>query len=356
MEQEAARLFGQNNTATEAGTAGSIKAGQVTTIKAPYRGEVPAQTARQNAAPVQVSNDSLTAAQNRIAGARGLESSMPGQSFKSSLKNAYKGVFKAAKGAQVDGMTFRGQPYTVDINSNVPGKVISDVNLTAEKLALLDNLTEVVQNGTYVGSGEYVQHSGKKKPTLRYDYLETPVTINGEQYIAKFDVEVLPGVNNYRTHQIVKMDLIPTGASLAGPTPVASSAVSSPSEGMHPLNVDPNIAQNAENVNTQGQGDVLSQILFGGKRADMNTLTEAQQNAVYAANEAGSVGMDAAGKVFEIDPEQHIDQRGREDIASRKVNAFQFDHPQLHPYYKAAAETLLTELYGAKLADAVAFF
>lgn len=63
----------------------------------------------------------------------------------------------------VSGVTFEGKPYTVDINSNVPGKVISDPNLTAEKLALLDILPQVVENGEYVGSGEYVQHSSKKK-------------------------------------------------------------------------------------------------------------------------------------------------------------------------------------------------
>ena len=61
-------------------------------------------------------------------------------------------MFKAAKGVPVEGVTFDGQPYLVDINSNVPGKVISDPNLSAEKLALLDVLPEVVRNGEYVGS------------------------------------------------------------------------------------------------------------------------------------------------------------------------------------------------------------
>lgn len=87
----------------------------------------------------------------------------------------------------------------------------------------------------------------------------------------------------------------------------------------------------------------MSQILFGGKRADMNTLTETQQNAVYAANEAGTVGMDAAGKVFEIDPERHIDRRTAENVGNRGVNAFQFDHPELQHYYRQAAEDLIAD-------------
>ena len=324
-------------------TAENIRVGQATTIKKPYKGEVPTQTQRQNTAPVQVSSEALTRAQNSIAGARGLESSLPGQSFKSTLKNVYKSIFKPAKGVVVEGATFNGQPYTVDIGNKVLGKVISDTKLTPEKLALLGNVSEVVQNGTYVGSGEYTQHSGKDRPTIRYDYFETPVSINGESYIAKFDVEVVPGANNYRTHQVVKMDLTPTEASLVGPEPTASSAASSPVEGTRPLNANDSIAQGAENVKNGASRDILSEVLFGKKRADMDTLTPEQQNAIYQANEAGTVGMDATGKVFQIDPELHIDRRRMETVGGRDVNAFQFDHPELHRYYQEAANALIAD-------------
>ena len=246
---------GAQNAAPGAETAENIRVGQATTIKKPYKGEVPTQTQRQNTAPVQVSSEALTQAQNSIAGARGLESSLPGQSFKSTLKNVYKSIFKPAKGVVVEGASFGGQPYAVDINNNVPGKVISDVNLTAEKLSLLSNLPDVVRNGTYVGSGEYTQHSGRNRPGVRYDYFETPVQINGTDYIAKFDVEVLPGANNYRTHQVIKMDLTPAEARLAGPAPVPSSAASSPVEGTRPLNANDSIAQGAENVKNGGAAE-----------------------------------------------------------------------------------------------------
>ncbi len=334
---------GTQNAAPVVETAENIRVGQATTIKKPYRGEVPTQTQRQNTAPVQVSSDALAQAQNSIAGARGLESSLPGQSFKSTLKNVYKSIFKPAKGVVVEGTSFGGQPYAVDINNNVPGKVISDVNLTAEKLSLLSNLPDVVRNGTYVGSGEYTQHSGRNRPGVRYDYFETPVQINGTDYIAKFDVEVLPGANNYRTHQVIKMDLTPAEARLAGPAPVPSSAASSPVEGTRPLNANDSIAQGAENVKNGGSRDILSEVLFGKKRADLNTMTEAQQDAVFQANEEGTVGMDATGKVFQIDPEQHIDRRRMETVGSRDVNAFQFDHPELHRYYQEAANALIAD-------------
>ena len=334
---------GAQNAASGAEAAENVRAGQVTTIKKPYKGEVPTQTQRRNTAPVQVSSEALTRAQNSIAGARGLESSFPVQSFKSTLKNVYKSIFKPAKGVVVEGATFNGHPYTVDIGNKVLGKVISDTKLTPEKLALLGNVSEVVQNGTYVGSGEYTQHSGKDRPTIRYDYFETPVSINGESYIAKFDVEVVPGANNYRTHQVVKMDLTPTEASLVGPEPTASSAASSPVEGTRPLNANDSIAQGAKNVKNGASRDILSEVLFGRKRADLNTMTEAQQDAIFRANEEGNVGMDATGKVFQIDPEQHIDRRRMETVGGRDVNAFQFDHPELHHYYQEAANALIAD-------------
>lgn len=243
---------GAQNAAPGVETAENIRVGQATTIKKPYKGEVPTQTQRQNTAPVQVSRDALAQAQNSIAGARGLESSLPGQSFKSTLKNVYKSIFKPAKGVVVEGASFGGQPYAVDINNTVPGKVISDPNLTAEKLAVLGDLTEIVQNGNYVGSGEYVPHGDKKKLTVRFDYFETPVTIDGNQYIASFDVEVFPNTNNYRTHKLNKMELSPVTNADVGPAPTASVVETTPVEGTRPLNANDSIAQGAENVKNGG--------------------------------------------------------------------------------------------------------
>lgn len=108
-------------------------------------------------------------------------------------------------------------------------------------------------------------------------------------------------------------------------------------------NLDSNIAQGAENVKNGGSRDILSEVLFGRKRADLNTMTEAQQDAVFRANEEGTVGMDATGKVFQIDPEQHIDRRRMDTVGGRDVNAFQFDHPELHRYYQEAANALIAD-------------
>lgn len=276
---------GAQNAAPGVETAENIRVGQATTIKKPYKGEVPTQTQRQNTAPVQVSIEALTRAQNSIAGARGLESSLPGQSFKSTLKNVYKSIFKPAKGVVVEGTAFGGQPYAVDIPNSVPGKVISDTNLTAEKLALLDNLPDVVRNGTYVGSGEYVPHGSKTKKTVRFDYFEAPVEINGKQYIASFDVEAFPDVNNYRTHKLNEIELSPMTNADTGRDPAANAMRTVPVEGTRPLNVNDSIAQGAENVKNGGAAgfDTPGDAKAGAVNTPFDTM-QAKSEEFYPVN------------------------------------------------------------------------
>ena len=100
---------------------------------------------------------------------------------------------------------------------------------------------------------------------------------------------------------------------------------------------------NISQAEAKSNRDILSEVLFGKKRANMDAMTPEQQNAIYQANEAGTVGMDATGKVFQIDPEQHIDRRRMETVGGRDVNAFQFDHPELHRYYQEAANALIAD-------------
>ena len=42
-------------------------------------------------------------------------------------------------------------------------------------------------------------------------------------------------------------------------------------------------------------------------------------------------------------PENHIDNRTTENVKNRSVKAFQFDYPQLHPYYVQAAQALMED-------------
>lgn len=129
------------------------------------------------------------------------------------------------------------------VNKNAVGKAISDPNLTAEKLAVFDVIEDIVSNAEYVGSGKYVKHSTKQKNVTRYDYFETDVTINGEPYLVTFDVEVVPGKNNYRTHKIInEISLMPLLSGEVGPVPTALKT--------EPSLFKNNIPQREENSNS----------------------------------------------------------------------------------------------------------
>lgn len=87
--------------------------------------------------------------------------------------------------------------------------------------------------------------------------------------------------------------------------------------------------------------DPLLELLTGGKRVEQTKLTNEQFGALAGR---GDIGMDAGGKVYQVDPAQHIDQRSSDDMGNRSIKAFQYDHPEIQPYYKEAAAALLDEL------------
>ena len=95
----------------------------------------------------------------------------------------------------------------------------------------------------------------------------------------------------------------------------------------------------------------LSEILRGAKEGRVDT-GEAMQaiggEELARALDTGEYGADADGMLYRIKPEEHIDQRASYQVGSRKMKAFQFDHPELHPYYAEAAGELLYELDSAQ--------
>lgn len=198
---------------------------QATKVKNPYSGAVPVQKKRAGRG-VALNEKSLADAEGRIAEAQ----KQPEKSFKGFLTQAYNALFDqsgGARGVAIDGMTFDGKPYVVTLNKNIIRKVINDKNLSAQKLAVFDAIDDVVESANYVGSGEYGKNE-KAKGKIRYDYFETPIRIGDEDYIAAFDVEVLPSANNYRTHKIInKIDLTKASSADTAPEAAAKEAQSS---------------------------------------------------------------------------------------------------------------------------------
>lgn len=107
-----------------------------------------------------------------------------------------------------------------------------------------------------------------------------------------------------------------------------------------------------------GQYGTSTSDAWYNRNADVQLLpsrdTEARAEPVPAQNStAASTGETAAlrGGVRELTlprgEEIPISQRTWQDASNRKVNAFQYDHPELRPYYQSAARALLSDLSSA---------
>lgn len=248
-------------------------------------------------------------------------------------------MFEAIKGVV-------SRPGFGDIDIN--GRSVKDDlshGVGAAKAAVIPAIPEVLRRGQQID----FQQNWKGRPYDGYVFA-APVTMDGETaYVAA--VVKRTSKNRFYLHEVIDANgnVIKIDAGdRANPTSLATNGDAGTQsqasvEGTRPLNANDSIAQGAENVKNGESRDILSEVLFGKRRADLNTMTEAQQDAIFRANEEGTVGMDATGKVFQIDPEQHIDRRRMETVGGRDVNAFQFDHPELHRYYQEAANALIAD-------------
>lgn len=229
------------------GEAEPVRVGRATKIYQPYQGNVPTQVKAERGRQV-IPEQFVKTAQETITAATNTETKEVSRSW---VRRSFEQIFDAQGGQKqvaVQGVTMDGEPYVVSVGKRAVRKVVSDPHLSAEKLAVLEDIEKVIANGEYVGSGEYNQKGKKEKDTVRYDYFETPVSINGTDYVVTFDVEVFPNTNNYRTHKVInEMDLTPI--SVTDDAPVASAAEMALSPSIN------SISQKAENSNNNILGD-----------------------------------------------------------------------------------------------------
>jgi hypothetical protein len=92
-------------------------------------------------------------------------------------------------------------------------------------------------------------------------------------------------------------------------------------------------------------GKSKSDPLTLGKRVSL--LQYANEGNVAEISERlnrGELAVDANGDLYRPKAEEHIDQRDSNTVGERRINAFQFDHPEVHSFYKEAAADLMEEL------------
>ena len=121
----------------------------------------------------------------------------------------------------------------------------------------------------------------------------------------------------------------------AQPAPTSESAQGTGGGNLMPT--QPNAAQGA----AEGKADALD----AGKRVNLLEYSN-EQNAqkVEDGLKDGTLAVDAKENIYRVNEDQHIDRRDSASVGERSVNAFQFDHPELHSYYADAAAVLQEEM------------
>lgn len=226
MSSESAQNAPQN--AAEGGSiVAPIKTGKATVIQHPYTGAVPQNVQRSDKAAqvTEIKPEVLAEAQDTINEAR-----QDGH-FASTMKGFLQAVFRSNGGqraVRLNNVQFDGEVYEAMVNSSIAGKLASDPNMTAEKLAVFEQLDEVLAEAKFVGSGEYSKgNENKARHLVRYDYFENDINVGGKPYVVAFDVAVHKDTNNLRTYKVIEeMSLQPMGAT-PGPQPGAAKGTSS---------------------------------------------------------------------------------------------------------------------------------
>lgn len=94
-------------------------------------------------------------------------------------------------------------------------------------------------------------------------------------------------------------------------------------------------------VGGKSKSDPLTQ----GKRVSLLQYAN-EDNAAEISERLnrGELAVDANGDLYRPKAEEHIDQRDSNTVGERWIKAFQFDHPEVHSFYKEAAANLMEEL------------
>lgn len=122
--------------------------------------------------------------------------------------------------------------------------------------------------------------------------------------------------------------------------PAQSAVTPESAQGTGEGNLTPTQPNAAQGV-AEGKADALD----AGKRVNLLEYSN-EQNAqkVEDGLKDGTLAVDAKENIYRVNEDQHIDRRDSASVGERSVNAFQFDHPELHSYYADAAAVLQEEM------------
>lgn len=130
-------------------------------------------------------------------------------------------------------------------------------------------------------------------------------------------------------------------------TPAQETALPAPQTAQERAEVlgDETTLPTAENAPAAQETDALA----GGKRIPLDRYaTEQNIDGVSRGLNDGSLAVDAQGNIYRTNEAEHIDQRTSGTVGARSVKAFQFDHPEVHQFYRETAAELFEELSRAE--------
>lgn len=122
--------------------------------------------------------------------------------------------------------------------------------------------------------------------------------------------------------------------------PAQPAAAQEGAQGVGEGNLTP-VPQNA----AQGAQEAKADALDAGGRVPLDQYAT-PENAQQVSQEIndGTLAVDSHNKIYRVDAGEHIDRRDSASVGERSVNAFQFDHPELHQYFAEAAADLSEEM------------
>lgn len=232
----------------------------------PYDGPVPQTVDNVQQETVTIDDASYAQVQRIVEEAQAEAETKYG--VRSIVKSALRAAFGSRfdqKQVTVDNVQFDGQPYTVTLFKNLINKVVSDPGMTTEKLSVLSQVEQVLKNAVYNESSDVDRSRQSKGKVIRYDYLVTPVQINGKEQNVRFTVEAYRDLNKAKTYMLTDIEMTPTDfPSTTGHVPARTGNGSLSPTGYVPAaqsvaSSSTNIlASNAENVNTENISNLES--------------------------------------------------------------------------------------------------
>lgn len=214
-------------------------------------------------------------------------------------------------------------------------------NIPYEKYASGFHIPELIENGHKVAeAGNYHPQTANSIPT--FEYYDSPIKIDGEQYNAHIRVKNTNVGDKYYGHTISEVEDI----KIEPPTRTTAEAVAPENTGGSTEAPSP-----ASDGTSALSGD-LDHVASGDASTDTVQAPVSLDPTVTQGN-SGVKGEDMQ-RGGNYAPESHIDNRTAESVAPRSVNAFSFDHPELRGYYVEAAEQIagiadLSRQYGQQM-------